>query len=168
MSFKGRKFWVGAVLAVCIAAGTAGAQVQRGSRKYKAPPPTTDVTVTVLRASNGKPVANAAVNFEPQKAGEDNGSMEIKTNEIGVATLNDMLPRGQTVRVQVVADNLQTYGDDFPIAGDKAAIVIKLNPPERQSSDAAPHAIAQGQATLNGQPLHAAAVPEAAGTPPKN
>src|ERR1039458_9925075 len=42
---------------------------QKRGRKYKTPPPTARITVTVLREVNGKPIENAAVIFH-EMAGE--------------------------------------------------------------------------------------------------
>ena len=50
-------------------------------RKYKTPPPTARIEVTVLRDVNGKPIENAAVIFHPMEGEKDKGNMELKTNE---------------------------------------------------------------------------------------
>src|SRR5271170_6557242 len=73
-------------LAVLSLLSVANAQdnTKRG-RKYKAPPPTSHVEVTVTRASNGKPVENASVIFHPLVNGKNSGNMELKTNDDGKA-----------------------------------------------------------------------------------
>ena len=43
-------------------------------RKYKPPPPTSHIEVTVLKKSNGKPIINAAVVFNPTMDGKDEGN----------------------------------------------------------------------------------------------
>jgi hypothetical protein len=109
------------------------AQSSRG-RKYKAPPPTCKIAVTVLKATDGKPIEDAAVVFHPiNKDGKDEGNMELKTNEDGKAVIN-IIPIGDTVRVQVVADGYQTFGDSYELPNDTKDITIKMNRPGRQYS----------------------------------
>ena len=102
-------------------------------RKYKAPPPTSHVEVTVVRATNGKPVENAAVIFHPLVDGRDNGNMELKTNEDGKAII-DLLATGSSVRVQIIASGFQTYGEDYKVDKDNVAIEVKLKRPVGQYS----------------------------------
>jgi hypothetical protein len=71
-------------------------------RKYKTPPPTARIEVTVVRDSTGKPIENAAVIFHPMEGEKDKGNMELKTNEDG-KTIIDVLPIGDTVRMQIIA-----------------------------------------------------------------
>jgi hypothetical protein len=109
------------------------AQQSRG-RKYKPPPPTCKISVTVIKAADGKPVEDAAVVFHPiNKSGKDEGNLELKTNEDGKAVIS-VIPIGDTVRVQVVADGYQTYGDSYELSDDTKDITIKLNRPKRQYS----------------------------------
>lgn len=112
-----------------------GLNAQQGrGRKYKPPPPTCKVSVTVVKAADGKPVEDAAVVFHPiDKNGKDQGNMELKTNEDGKAVIS-VIPIGDTVRVQVVATGYQTYGDAYTLADDTKEITIKLNRPQRQYS----------------------------------
>lgn len=99
-------------------------------RKYKAPPPTSRVEVTVLRADDAKPIENASVIF--QLIGEK-GNMELKTNEDGKSII-DVLPIGSTMRLQILAKGYQTYGQDYKI--DKASMTfdVKLKRPVPQYS----------------------------------
>jgi hypothetical protein len=60
-------------------------------RKFKAPPPTARIEVTILRDVNGKPIENAAVVFHPMVGNKDDGNMELKTNEDG-KTLSTCCP----------------------------------------------------------------------------
>jgi 5-hydroxyisourate hydrolase-like protein (transthyretin family) len=103
------------------------------ARKYKAPPPAARIEVTVLRATNGKPIENAAVVFHPIEGDRDVGALEVKTNEDG-KTIIDVIPIGDTVRMQIIAPGFQTYGEDYKI--DKAEITkeIRMNRPGRQYS----------------------------------
>lgn len=108
------------------------AQERRG-RKYVPPPPTSRITVMVTKATNGKPVQNAAVVFHPLKGNKNEGDMELKTNEEGKAVI-DVIPIGDTLRLQIIADGFQTFGDDFPIEAATRTIAIKLKPPAHQYS----------------------------------
>jgi len=102
-------------------------------RKYKAPPATSHVEVTVLRATNGKPIENAAVIFHPLVDGHDNGNMELKTNDEGKAII-DLLETGTNVRVQIIADGFQTFGNDYKVDKDNMTIEVKLKRPAPQYS----------------------------------
>jgi len=113
--------------------GLACAQSERHGRKYAPPAPAAHIQVTVTKAANGKPVPNAAVIFHPLKGGKDEGNMEIKTNHEGVAIL-DLIPIGDSVRLQVVADGFQTFGQDYTIDSDTKIIEVKMQPPGKQSS----------------------------------
>ena len=109
------------------------AQESGRGRKYVPPPPTSKITVTVIKAANGKPVENAAVVFHPIKDGKDQGGLELKTDENGKATL-DVIPIGDTLRLQVVATGYQTFGNDYPVTTDSKEISVKLRHPARQYS----------------------------------
>jgi uncharacterized surface anchored protein len=111
-----------------------GAQSTSGrGRKYKAPPPTAHIEVTVLRAADTKPIENAAVIFHPMQGEKDEGAMEVKTNEDGKSVI-DVLPIGDTVLLQVIAPGFQTYGKEYKI--DKAAMTfhVRMNRPGEQYS----------------------------------
>jgi len=105
------------------------AQMERG-RKYKAPPPTATIDVTVVRASDGKPVHNAAVVFHPMVNDKNEGNMELKTNADGKASI-DVIPMHSQVLVQVIASGYQTYGKAYTLEGDKKTLLIKLLPPKK-------------------------------------
>jgi hypothetical protein len=105
----------------------------RRGRKYKAPPPTARIEVTILKDVNGKPIENAAVIFHPMVGEKDNGNMELKTNEDG-KTIIDVLPIGDTVRLQVIARGFQTFGEDYKIDKAAMAIEIKMKRPGEQYS----------------------------------
>jgi hypothetical protein len=102
------------------------------ARKYTPPPPTAHVTVAVVKDSNGKPVENAAVVFH-MTGEEGKGNMEMKTNEDGKAVI-DVIPIGDTIRLQIIAQGFQTYGDDYKIDTDTKDIVVRLKHPVRQYS----------------------------------
>jgi len=102
-------------------------------RKYKAPPPTARIEITVLKDVNGKPIENAAVVFHPMVGEKDEGNMELKTNEDG-KTIIDVLPMGDTVRLQVIAHGYQTFGEDYKIDKSDIAIEIRMLRPGAQYS----------------------------------
>lgn len=110
-----------------------GQDAPKRGRKYKAPPATSHVVVTVLRGTTGKPLSNASVIFHPLTDGKDDGNMELKTNDDGQATL-DLLETGSSVRIQILADGWQTFGQDFKVDKNDMAIEVKLNRPVGQYS----------------------------------
>ena len=111
----------------------ADAQDHTRGRKYKPPPETSHIEVEVLRASNGKPISNAAVIFNPEKDGKDEGNLEVKTGPDGKTTI-EVIPIGSKVRVQVIADGYATFADDYMIEGDTKKISIKMVRPRAQIS----------------------------------
>src|ERR1035438_7530305 len=111
----------------------AGAQSSKRGRKYKSPPPTARIEVTVLRDVNGKPIENAAVIFHPMEGEKDKGNMELKTNEDG-KTIIDVLPMGDTVRLQIIAKGFQTYGEDYKVDKAEIGIEIRMKRPGEQYS----------------------------------
>ncbi|HTJ31431.1 MAG TPA: carboxypeptidase-like regulatory domain-containing protein [Acidobacteriaceae bacterium] len=128
------KYFGGFVLAAATLGLLTFAQdAPKRGRKYKAPPPTTHMVVTVTRATTGKPVENASVIFHPIEDGKTAGNMELKTNDDGQTTL-DLLEIGSTVRVQVLKNGFQTFGEDFKIDKDQMAIEVKLHKPAEQYS----------------------------------
>ena len=122
-----------ASLGLVLSSLTAGAQQNASNRgrKYKQPPPTARIEVTVVRDVNDKPIENAAVIFH--LIGGEKGNMELKTNEDGKAVI-DVLTIGYTVRMQIIAKGFQTFGDDFKIDKDKMAIDIRMKRPGEQYS----------------------------------
>jgi hypothetical protein len=130
-----RRLWI-AFLAVLVAgAGFAPQGLgQRHMRKYKAPPPMAQVTVTVVHGKDNIPLQNAAVVFHPKAAdGKDDGNMELKTNEQGQTTLG-IIPVGSKLLLQVIAPGYRTFGAEYDVPTDKKAITVKLLPPNQQYS----------------------------------
>jgi hypothetical protein len=103
------------------------------TRKYKTPPPSSRIEVTVLKAFNGKPIENAAVIFHPIQGDKDQGVLELKTNEDGKAII-DVIPIGDTVRLQVIASGYQTYGEDYKIDKAEMTMQVKMKRPGAQYS----------------------------------
>jgi hypothetical protein len=130
-----RLYLLVAVLGLILSSLAANAQqsTSKRGRKYKAPPPTARIEVTLVRDVDGKPVENAAVIFHPMKAEKDEGNMELKSNEDGKAII-DVLPIGDTVRLQIIAKGFKTYGGDYKIDKDQMAIDIRLKRPGEQYS----------------------------------
>lgn len=99
-------------------------------RKYKAPPPTSTIEVTILRNDDGKPIENAAVVFQLEG---DKGNMELKTNEDGKATI-DVLPTGSKVVLQVIAKGFKTFGKDYKIDKPEMTFEVRMKRPGQQYS----------------------------------
>jgi hypothetical protein len=126
-------FVAGIALAVSsLHAGAQQGSSQRG-RKYKVPPASARIEVTVLRDINGKPIENAAVVFHPMEGERDKGAMELKTNEDGKAVI-DVIPIGDTVRLQIIARGFQTYGQDYKIDKSAMTMEIRMKRPGEQYS----------------------------------
>jgi hypothetical protein len=122
----------GLAVSAVAAAAQDDSSAKRG-RKYKAPPPTARIEVTILKDVNGKPIENAAVIFHPMVGEKDEGNMELKTNEDG-KTIIDVLPIGDTVRLQVIAKGFQTFGEDYKIDKPEFAVEIRMKRPGEQYS----------------------------------
>jgi hypothetical protein len=102
----------------------------RRGRKYKPPPPTTRIEVTIVRNDDGKPIDDAAVIFHLIG---DKGNMELKSNEDGKSMI-DVLPTGSKVLLQVIAHGYQTYGGEYDLDKPEMAIKVKLKRPGQQYS----------------------------------
>ncbi len=111
-----------AVFGSSLSAHGQGDDAQHG-RKYKVPPPAARIEITVLRDFNGKPIEDAHVIFHPIEGDKDKGYLELKSNEDGKVVI-DVLPIGDTVRMQVIANGYQTYGQDYKV--DKAAMSMEI------------------------------------------
>jgi hypothetical protein len=129
--FQHHRIAVTIVLAVALLAAPSSHADRH--RKYKPPPPMATVTVTVLRASDSKPVKNAAVVFHPALGDTQEGNMELKTNDEGVAKMT-IIPQGSQVLVQVIMQGYRTFGQKYDVPGSEKAITIKLLPPDQQYS----------------------------------
>lgn len=116
----------------CLSAVAQDAPARRG-RKYKAPPATSHIEVTVLKKFNGKPIMNAAVVFDATLDGKDQGNLEVKTDPDGKAAI-DVIPTGSTVRVQVIATGFATFADNYVVDGPTRQIEISMLRPQEQLS----------------------------------
>ena len=88
----------------------------------------------VLRDYNGKPVKNASVIMHPvnKKGKQKHSGLQLKTNTDG-RTSFDGVPYGP-LRVQVLAQGFQTFGEDYEINKPEMEITIKLKRPQGQYS----------------------------------
>jgi len=134
MTFMKRILIAGAVLAVVAMASPALAQ------KDKEEEPTSVVNFLVIKDDNGKPVRNAAVIMHSvdSKGKQERGDMELKTDPEGKTNF-DGIPYGM-LRVQVLAQGFQTYGEDFDVEKPKMDFTIKLKRPKGQYSIYEDHA----------------------------
>jgi hypothetical protein len=108
------------------------AHADRRAKKIKKPPPTCNVTVTVLKP-DGTPLEYAAVVFQPVTNDKPWGNMELKTKENGQANLN-LIPIGQATLVQVIANGYNTFGKVYQLPKATKHITIKLHFPAPQYS----------------------------------
>jgi hypothetical protein len=105
----------------------------RKGRKYKVPPPSCRIEVSVVRDVNGKPIESAAVIFHPIEGDRDKGVLELKTNQDGKAAI-DVIPIGDTVRLQIIAKGFQTYGQDYKVDKPEMTMEIRMKRPGEQYS----------------------------------
>jgi hypothetical protein len=106
---------------------------EQHGRKYKAPPDTSHIEVTVLKGFNKKPIDGAHVVFHPVKDGVDEGNLEVKTHPDGKVSI-DVIPTGSNVRIQVLADGFATYAEDFVINEPTREITVEMIRPRAQIS----------------------------------
>jgi Carboxypeptidase regulatory-like domain len=92
------------------------------------------VAFVVLRDYNGKPVKNASVIMHPVKKNgkQKNSGLQLKTNTEGKTNF-DGVPYGP-LRVQVLAQGFQTFGEDYEVDKPEMEITIKLKRPQGQYS----------------------------------
>jgi hypothetical protein len=96
--------------------------------------PTSTLNFMVLKDYSGKPVRNAVVVLHEvtDKGKQERGGLELKTDADGKASYEGV-PYGK-LRIQVLANGLQTYGADYDINQPTMEITIKLKRPEGQYS----------------------------------
>lgn len=92
------------------------------------------VNFVVVRDENGKPIRNAAVVMHPvnEDGKQQRGGIELKTDPDGKANY-DGVPYGK-IRIQVLANGFQTYGDDYDISQPSIDLTIKMKRPGKQYS----------------------------------
>jgi hypothetical protein len=123
-----RKILIAGVLVMVAMAGVASAQHANDEG------PTCWLNFVVTKDDNGKPVRNAAVIMHPvnPKGRQVQGGAELKTDVDGKTSF-DGIPYGK-LRVQVLAQGFQTFGEDYDIDRPKMEITIKLKRPQGQFS----------------------------------
>ena len=96
--------------------------------------PLSSLNFLVVRDENGKPIRNAAVVMHPvnEKCKQERNGMELKTDAQGKAGFEGV-PYGK-LRIQVLANGFQTYGDDYEIDQPSMDITIKMKRPGGQYS----------------------------------
>ena len=113
---------IGAIALVCSGAAFAGDDEA------------SEVKFLVLKEYNGKPVRNASIVLHPvsKKGKQKRSGQQLKTDAEG-RTEYPGIPYGK-VRIQVIAPNFQTFGQDYEINQPAMEIVIKLKRPQEQHS----------------------------------
>jgi hypothetical protein len=106
---------------------------EQHGRKYKAPPETSRIEVTVVKGFNQKPIDGAHVILHPVKDGVDEGNLEVKTHQDGKVSI-DVIPTGSSVRIQVLADGFATFAQDYVVNEASREITIGMERPRAQIS----------------------------------
>jgi hypothetical protein len=114
-----------AIMPLCLSAG---------EKKNKAPEQFCSLSFVVVKDSNGKAIKNASVVIHSLRkdGSQDKDGFELKTDNDGHASIEDITYG--TLRLQVVAHGLQTFGDDIEVKEPKREIVIRLKAPAEQVS----------------------------------
>ncbi len=96
--------------------------------------PTAALSFKVIKDYNGKPVRNAAVVLHPVNAHgkQGRGGFELKTDGEGKTSFEGV-PYGK-LRVQVLAQGFQTFGEDYDVQSPTMDITVKLQLPQKQYS----------------------------------
>jgi hypothetical protein len=125
-----RRFLIVAGVLLLAGLSLTAQDTKRRGRKYKAPPPTSRIEVTILRDADSKPIENASVIFHMVG---DTGNMELKTNQDGKAVI-DVLPIGSKIRLQIIAKGFQTFGEDFDNDKSEQNLGVRMKRPGEQYS----------------------------------
>jgi hypothetical protein len=104
------------------------------AQRDKTEDPTAVINFLVIKDDNGKPVRSAAVIMHPVDPGgkQERGGLELKTDADGKTSF-DGVPYGK-LRVQVLANGFQTFGEDYDVDRAKLDVTIKLKRPQGQYS----------------------------------
>jgi hypothetical protein len=89
----------------------------------------------VVQNEQGEPVPRASLIVRQLKGKKHNkvsGSMELRASQEGVAPLPPM-KRG-FILIQVIAEDYQTFGDQYELTEPEQTITITLKPPQKQYS----------------------------------
>src|SRR5437762_4250732 len=111
------------LLAVCFGLTATAAA---GDKKYS------NLHFSVVRAGKKVPIRNASVVIHPvKKNGEqEKGGLQLKTDADGKTGIDGI--RYGKLRVQVIAQGYQTFGQDFEISEPEKEFVIELKRPQDQ------------------------------------
>jgi hypothetical protein len=93
-----------------------------------------DLSVVVLRASDGTPVRNAGVVLRllRKDGSPSDDGFQLKTSKQGRVVMRG-IPYGR-LRIQVIASRMRTFGEDYVIDQPEQEIVIRLERPTGQVS----------------------------------
>ena len=93
-----------------------------------------DLKFVVVRDYNGKPIRNASVVLHPveRNGKQSRGGLQIKTDPEGKANYEGV-PYGK-LRIQVLAQGFQTFGEDYEVNQPNMEITIKMKRPSEQYS----------------------------------
>lgn len=88
----------------------------------------------ILKDYNGKPIRNASVIMHPVKGNgkQSKTGLELKTDAEGKTSF-DGVPFGK-MRIQIIAQGYQTFGDDYAVDKPEMEIVVKMKRPGEQYS----------------------------------
>ena len=117
-------------LALLLLLVTLAAPTWAGEKKTTA---TSEMHFLIVRQENGKPIRNASVVLhEIGEDGRQRQGLQLKTDSDGKAAI-DGVPFG-TIRVQVIAHGLQTFGEDYDVHQPAVDLKIELKEPQQQLS----------------------------------
>ncbi len=125
--------WAAGLAVVAGIVSFAGAQQPEHGRKYKPLPDLSHIVVTVVKGFDGKPRPHAAVVFHATMNGRDDGSMEVKTDPEGKASI-DVIEVGSDVSLQVIAHGFATYAQDIHAVGAEKVVEVRMLRPREQIS----------------------------------
>jgi hypothetical protein len=93
-----------------------------------------DLKFLVIKDYNGRPIRNASVVLHPvQRNGKQSkGGLQVKTDPEGKANYEGV-PYGK-LRIQVLAQGFQTFGEDYEINQPNMEITVKMKRPSEQYS----------------------------------
>jgi hypothetical protein len=117
-----KRHLVGICIVICLVAVLA----------YAGDDKTANLHFTVVKDFNGKPIRNASIILHQvdEHGNQEKGGFQLKTSEDG-KTDYDGAPYGK-LRVQVIAQGFQTYGQDYDVNQPEQEIVVKLKRPQSQ------------------------------------
>ena len=79
----------------------------------------------MVRDMGGSPVRDARIVMRVMKHGNDQGEMEVRTDANG-SVEQDIIPIGNTVRLQILAPGFQAYSIDYPVNSLVKNLVVRL------------------------------------------